>query len=157
MSNNKFIRSFTRIPNELFRLNTGTIIRLRAYPGPTRPKRRFDLLTMGGKVRPLALNPATYEWPNGASMRPNSPGLHYVIRTIREPSTCIYAIPAGVELPDDLILVHEFGDHYSLQAAKEMTVDELNIKMTGFLVTEGECLTKEAWLEQYPQATGRAR
>lgn len=26
-------------------------------------------------------------------------------------------------LPDDLILVHEFGDHYSMQARKEMTVE----------------------------------
>ena len=79
----------------------------------------------------------------------------------------------GVELPDDLILVHEFGDHYSLQAGKDMTVDgmlyyvrpieeelmellELNAKITRFLATKGECLTVEAWLERYPHPTERA-
>jgi hypothetical protein len=72
-------------------------------------------------------------------MRPNSPALQNLIRSFRESSPYIYAISAGfvvsciiskrilnevgVELPDDLILVHEFGDHYSLQAAREMTVD----------------------------------
>lgn len=61
MSNNRFIQSFTRVPKELFRLNTGPTIRLRAQPGPVRPQRSFDLLTEAGKVRPLALNPATYE------------------------------------------------------------------------------------------------
>ncbi|OOF90510.1 hypothetical protein ASPCADRAFT_21360, partial [Aspergillus carbonarius ITEM 5010] len=49
----------------------------------------------------------------------------------------------GVELPDDLILVHKFGDYYSLQARKSMTVDELNAKITDFLTMYGECLTKE--------------
>ena len=29
----------------------------------------------------------------------------------------------GTELPNDLILVHEFDDHYSLQARQQMTVD----------------------------------
>ena len=29
----------------------------------------------------------------------------------------------GIDLPESLILVHEFRDHYSLQARKEMTVN----------------------------------
>ena len=28
----------------------------------------------------------------------------------------------GIQLPDDLVLVHEHTDHYSLQAAKEMNL-----------------------------------
>lgn len=61
MSNNKFIQSFTKILKELFRLNNGPAIRLHAQPGPLRPQRSFDLLTEADKVRPLVLNPATYE------------------------------------------------------------------------------------------------
>ncbi|KAL2859976.1 uncharacterized protein BJX67DRAFT_386463 [Aspergillus lucknowensis] len=156
MSNNKFIQSFTKIPKELFRLNTGPAIRLRAQPGPVRPQRSFDLLTEADKVRPLALNPTTYEWPNGASMRPNSPTQQNLVRSFRGSTVYVYSIPAGVELPDDLILVHEFGDHYSLQARKSMTVDELNAKITNFLTTSGERLTKEEWLKKYPQATESA-
>ncbi|KKK13672.1 hypothetical protein ARAM_006030 [Aspergillus rambellii] len=75
--------------------------------------------------------------PNGASMRPNS----------QTQQSC------RVELPDELILVHEFNDHYSLQARKSMTVEELNARITDFLATKGERLTKEEWLEKYPEAT----
>ncbi|KAJ5512252.1 hypothetical protein N7463_001804 [Penicillium fimorum] len=35
---------------------------------------------------------------------------------------------AGTVLPGDLILIHKFRDHYSLQGRKEMTVKELNAK-----------------------------
>lgn len=61
MSINRFIKSFTHMPKEIFRLNTGRAVRLRAHPAPVRPPGLFDLLTVDGKVRPLALNPATYE------------------------------------------------------------------------------------------------
>lgn len=33
-----------------------------------------------------------------------------------------YSNIAGTELPDGLVLVHEFYDHYSLQASNEMTL-----------------------------------
>ncbi|MCJ1268033.1 hypothetical protein MMC22_007919 [Lobaria immixta] len=59
----------------------------------------------------------------------------------------------GTNLPDDLILVHEIRDHYSLQAKKEMTVEELNTKITEFFSKNGRTLTKEEWLEKYPEAT----
>lgn len=61
MSKNKFLKSFTQIPKELFRLNNGPAIRLRAMEGPLRPQRSFDLLTDKGKVKPKALDPPTYE------------------------------------------------------------------------------------------------
>ncbi|WEW59977.1 hypothetical protein PRK78_005459 [Emydomyces testavorans] len=140
MSNNRFIQAFTRIPKELFRLNNGKEIRLRAHPGPRRPWGLFDLLTEAGKVKPKALDPVTYEFPNGASMRPNSIKQQRLVRSVRGPDIYVYSILEGVqgaelapldgcqldigtELPDDLIIVHEFRDHYSLQARKEMTVE----------------------------------
>lgn len=61
MWKNKFIQSFTKAPKELFRVNLGTVVRLRAYPGPVAPQRDYDLLTEAGNVRPLALDPAIYE------------------------------------------------------------------------------------------------
>ena len=78
-------------------------------------------------------------------MRPNSRGQQRLVRTLRGFTTYVYAVPAGLfpkvleasylysfktcigtVLPDDLILVHEFADHYSLQPRKEMTVDGEN-------------------------------
>lgn len=153
MSINRFLASFTRIPKELFRLNNGPAVRLRAMEGPLRPQRSFDLLTEKGKVKPKALDPPTYEWPNGASMRPNSPAQQNLVRTFRGSTIYVYAVPTGTELPEDLILVHEFGDHYSLQARKEMSIDELNAKITDFLDKKAQCFTKEEWLQRYPAAT----
>lgn len=153
MSYRKFIQSFTKVPKDLFRLNNGPAIRLRAQPGPVRPKRSFDLLTMAGKVQPKALDPDTYEWPNGASMRPNSSMQQELVENFRGSNICVYSIPAETELPNDLILVHEFGDHYSLQARQEMTVEELNTKITEFLASKGARLTREEWKQQYPKAT----
>lgn len=34
--------------------------------------------------------------PNGASMRPNTPKMHRLVRTLRGTSACIYSIPAGL-------------------------------------------------------------
>ncbi|KAI3201815.1 hypothetical protein CBS147311_4803 [Penicillium roqueforti] len=156
MSHNRFIQSFTRFPKDIFRVNSGTSIRLRAWPGPRRPHGVFDLPTTAGKVQPKALNPATYEFPNGASMRPNSRTQQNLVRTVKAwggLTIYIYAIMAGTHLPDDLILVHEFRDHYSLQARKEMTVEELQAKIEALLATHGQRFTREGWLQRYPKAT----
>ena len=57
----KYIKAFTTIPKELFRLNNGATIRLRAHSGPLKPQRSFDLLTEAGTVKPKALSPDTYD------------------------------------------------------------------------------------------------
>ena len=77
----------------------------------------------------------------------------------------------GTPLPDDLILVHEHTDHYSLQPAKEMSLpgnnshsphyvnvlisilSDLNGKITTFLETNSTILKKEQWLQMYPKVT----
>ncbi|RDW70459.1 uncharacterized protein DSM5745_07970 [Aspergillus mulundensis] len=117
------IRVFTTFPKEMFRVNNGTSIRLRGYPGPLRPARSFDLLTIAGKVLPKALDPKTYAAPNGASMRPNTPRQQELVQNFSGTSICIYVVPAGTQLPSNLILVHEHADHYAIQPNQEMTVD----------------------------------
>ncbi|DAA75528.1 TPA_exp: hypothetical protein A8136_1602 [Trichophyton benhamiae CBS 112371] len=149
----RFIKSYSVIPKELFRINNGRVVRLRAYPGPRRPPGLFDLLTHNGMVQPKALNPATYQPPNGASMRPNTPKMQQNAASLRGSSACIYTLDAGIRVPDDLILVHEFKDHYSLQARNIMTVEDLNAKITRFLEGSGRCLSKDEWLREYPEAT----
>ncbi|KAK4695070.1 hypothetical protein P7C71_g2606, partial [Lecanoromycetidae sp. Uapishka_2] len=55
---NRLIATFTTTPKELFRMNKGTSVALRAFP--TKPKGKYDLLTVAGKVIPKALDPLTY-------------------------------------------------------------------------------------------------
>ncbi|OJJ85526.1 uncharacterized protein ASPGLDRAFT_1360456 [Aspergillus glaucus CBS 516.65] len=117
-----------------------------------RPRHAFDLITVNGLVRPLALDLSTYEFPNGASIRPNTSVMQKLARTAKNPHVCIYCVAKGTELPEDLILVHEFRDHYSLQAGRGMGVDDLNEKITDFLSEKGERLSREGWLWRFPRA-----
>ncbi|MCJ1249704.1 hypothetical protein MMC30_006930 [Trapelia coarctata] len=148
-----YIGSFTVIPKELFRTNNGTSIVLRDRA--MKPTGSYDLLTEAGKVKPKALDPATYAdtTPNGASMRPNTRTQNSLVKTFHGSNIVIFAIPQGTQIPDGLILVHGFADHYSLQAAKEMTLQELNKRVTDFMNTAGQRLTKEQWFQKYPEPT----
>ncbi|KAA6412905.1 MAG: hypothetical protein FRX48_03898 [Lasallia pustulata] len=84
-------------------------------------------------------------------MRPNTPRLNDLVTNSKGSNIIIYALPQGTPLPDGLLLVHEFRDHYSLQASNEMTLQELNTKITSFLSTAGQRLTKDQWLQRYPE------
>ena len=54
----KYIKSFMVMPKELFRVNNGHSIRLRDRS--VKETGSYDLLTEAGKVKPKALDPATY-------------------------------------------------------------------------------------------------
>ncbi|KAF9820195.1 hypothetical protein IEO21_01628 [Rhodonia placenta] len=89
-------------------------------------------------------------------MRPNSPTQQSLVRHVfRGSAMYIYAVPPGTELPEDFILVHEFGDHYLMQARKDMSIDELNTKITDtdFLGKKAQSFRKEEWLQRYLAAT----
>lgn len=45
----------------------------------------------------------------------------------------VYRLHEGLELPKDFILFHEHTDHYSLQTSKDITLKDLNVKLTDFL------------------------
>lgn len=141
---------------ELFRINSGRAIILRKW-NPHRT--RFDIVTYrySGLVKAKALNPATYKSPNGASMRPNSPAMGHIRGSFRDNDLLIYSVPAGTLLPPDLLLVHEYRDYYSLQSAKDMSLQDLNYKITTFLETHGQFWTKEAWLKIYKSAASASR
>ena len=54
----KLIQTFTVIPKELFRLNNGRSVLLRDRN--VKPTGSYDVVTVGGKVKPKALNPTSY-------------------------------------------------------------------------------------------------
>ncbi|KAF5120365.1 hypothetical protein E5D57_013719 [Metarhizium anisopliae] len=111
--------------------------------------------------------------PNGASMRPNSPYQQSLVSwRFRGSDMIVYSVPKGTGLPDDLVLVHERSDHYSLQPAVPMTVDgklscmpfrnfdqsltrhlDMNARMTNFFRDNAQEFTRDEWLEAYPKAT----
>ncbi|KND92483.1 hypothetical protein TOPH_02733 [Tolypocladium ophioglossoides CBS 100239] len=145
------IATFRSFPKELFRVNNGPQIRIR----PWSPKRHvYDILVKNGRVQPKALDPSTYRAPNGASMRPNSTYQQHLVSELFQGSdVLVYAVPKGTRLPDNLILVHERTDHYSLQPAQDMTLDALNDKATSFFLAHAKLYTRNQWLKAYPTPT----
>ncbi|PMD61573.1 uncharacterized protein K444DRAFT_587759 [Hyaloscypha bicolor E] len=145
-----FIASFKVTPLEIFRVNKGPSIFLREWAAfPPQRFTIFDLHTYEGKVLPKALNKATYQLPNGASMRPNGRYQQALVRRLAGRDWIVYSIPKDTPLPEELILVHEHTDHYSMQPAIEMSLEDLNQQVTQFLQTNGTLYTTEHWLSTY--------
>ncbi|TGJ81760.1 hypothetical protein E0Z10_g7002 [Xylaria hypoxylon] len=155
MASSGLISVFRSFPKELFRVNNGREVRLI----PPKPGRHiYDVLPKDGNVEPKALNQSTYVGPNGILMRPNSPYQQSLVSTrFRGANFIVYAVPKGTDLPEDLLLVHEWSDHYSLQPAVTMTVDDLNWKITTFFDKKAQVYTPDQWMEAYPKATEEAR
>ncbi len=59
---------------------------------------------------------------------------------------CVYEISEGTQIPDDLILVHEYSDHYSLQTSIISSPEDLNKKLTMFLQKQ-KSLKKDDFLK----------
>lgn len=55
-------------------------------------------------------------------MRPNGYYQQRLVKQLRGDDGVIYAVPRGTVVPEELLLVHEHLDHYSLQAGREMTL-----------------------------------
>ncbi|MCJ1226393.1 hypothetical protein MMC12_003044 [Toensbergia leucococca] len=152
MSSPVIIKCFKSLPKELFRVNSGRNIRLREWS--VRRSNSFDLFTEAGMVKPKALDPSTYEAPNGASMRPISIFQRNLVRNFKGKDVVVYSLPADTPLPDDLVFVHEHSDHYSLQAASEMSLEDLNNKLTQFLESNAVIYSKDQWLTAYAEMPG---
>jgi hypothetical protein len=119
MSRSSLVAVFNRFPKELFRVNNGPAVKLRAW----RPNRYvYDVVPENGFVKPKALDPSTYlgqrahharKWhstltgslafhdlaPNGASLRPNSPYQQSLVSwRFHGDDVIVYAIPEGIPL-----------------------------------------------------------
>ncbi|KAI0010078.1 hypothetical protein F4779DRAFT_327899 [Xylariaceae sp. FL0662B] len=149
----QLIARYRKFPRELFRVNGGPEVKLRAFE----PARRnvYDIIVdKDGMVHPKALHPETYESPNGSAVRSNCPYLHSLIRhRFTGYNMVVYAVPKGTLLPEDLLLVHERPHQYSIQPAEPMTIDDLNEKITQFLVKHAKAYDQDQFLEAYPKAT----
>ncbi|KAM0632853.1 hypothetical protein ACHAO3_005916 [Verticillium nonalfalfae] len=82
-------------------------------------------------------------------MRPLGDLQTKLVKDFKGSNVVVYAIPEGTILPDDLILVHEHTDHYSLQPAVEMQLKDLGKKITRFLETNATVYSKKQWLEAF--------
>lgn len=127
------------VPVDLFRVNATPNVILRDFNKQQAIGHRLYDLHVGpdGLVHPKP--GPNFEGPNGASMRPDGPTLQEIIRGFRGRNTTVYRLPEGLywvaafeallmlwrdngeigtKLPEQLVLLHEHSDHYSLQTTE---------------------------------------
>ena len=56
---------------------------------------------------------------------------------------------AGTVLPPDLVCLHEYKDHHSLQCSRPMPLATLNKLLTRFCKEHGEYMTKNEFIDRY--------
>ncbi|KAJ6625987.1 hypothetical protein B0H10DRAFT_1782217 [Mycena sp. CBHHK59/15] len=141
---------YTVLPTELFRINSSTDVVLRDYAMQQEKDRTsYDLhIQEDGLVHPKP--GPNFEGPNGMSLRPQGFFLQELIRGFKGRNITIYRLPEGLQLPDDLVCLHEHTDHHSIQCAVPMTLRTLNQKLTDLCVKHGESMTKQEFVHRYP-------
>ena len=78
--------------------------------------------------------------PNGISIRPLGKNLKIFLNRFR--GGFIYMIKKGTPIPEQLVLLHEFRDHHSLQTSVVCTEKEINERLTKFLKENAVLISK---------------
>jgi len=142
-------RSLTKFPVTLHRCQTGLTVKLRArhVQADQRFRGHYDLVVDGkGRVRVHDPTDRLFHGPNGMSLRPKTDTYREILTYLT--GDTIFVIPQGTVIPASLQLLYEHSDHYSLQAAKECTYEELNKNLTEFL-SKMEKMSKDEFLDTY--------
>jgi hypothetical protein len=129
------VSRFKRLPITLYRLQGSLPVKLRDYAVQMAAGRQsYDLKLHenDGLVHPAYGD--TWIGPNGMSLRPATENMLHIAKNYRGNVT-VYRMQEGMDMPDGLIVLHERDDHYSLQTDAPILLDELNEKMTDFLIT----------------------
>lgn len=146
---------YTVLPVDLFRIMLGPNIRLREKSfQESKGRLSYDLIAHNGLIKPAEGD--FFIGPNGASFRPNTFNFQNTVRLFRAPDFQIVRIPAGTQLPKELVVLHEHTDHWSMQCATPMTLYKLNGLVSKVCQTKGTTYTKEQFVEQFPYLAARA-
>lgn len=149
----KIIGRYTdTVPLALFRIcgkSRNVILREHAVQ-MAKGSRSYDLtLAEDGLVHPAPLDDV-FIGPNGASLRPAGINMWDIVSS-RRGITNVLEIPDGVMIPEGLVLLHEHGDHYSLQCTKPIKRKALEGLMNQF-IADFPFYSKEEYFSKYPLA-----
>ena len=139
---------FTTIPVDLFRIETAAKINLREKTKQQlKNSMSYDYTVAADGLIHAAIGDF-FIGPNGLSLRPAEVNNWDIISSYKGKFK-IVCLPKGLKLPTELILLHERGDHYSLQTAISCPIEDLNKRMTE-LLKPLERMTKEDYFKRYP-------
>ena len=148
---------FTRtVPVTLFRIQVGAAAKLRPEASATAAGRKsFDICCAPDSNAVAPRDPAEPRFlgPNGMSLRPAGHMCGVIVGMFRGRGARVFEVRQGVSIPEELVLLHEHTDHYSLQPAVPMTLDELNAGLTRFLAQPGVIVhkSKDAFWAAFPE------
>jgi len=138
------------LPIDIFRLQNKTATVVREYDSQMRLGRRpYDLIVgSDGLVHPTVGD--VYEGPNRCSCRLNGFILRTLARKFRAMgATVIYELLPGLELPEDIVLLHEHSDHHSLQGSVPLSLTDLNERLTALFMRHAVPLTQDESIALY--------
>jgi hypothetical protein len=141
-----------QFPITLFRIcGKSRSVVLREYATQiAKGSRLFDVtLAEDGLIHPAPLDDV-FIGPNGASLRPAGINLWDIVSG-RRGIVNMLEIPCGTKLPKGLVLLHEHGDHYSLQCTDPIKRKALEALMNEF-VKDFPFYSKEEYFSKYPLA-----
>ncbi|KAI4283886.1 MAG: hypothetical protein L6R38_001848 [Xanthoria sp. 2 TBL-2021] len=87
----RLIRTFNVFPKEMSRITTSLPLRFRDHTVKPSAGTIYDLLTEKGLVKPKALNPKTYQFPNGFSLRGNDKRQQQLVARVN-PTALVYML-----------------------------------------------------------------
>lgn len=139
---------FRVFPMDLFRICQTKKVTLREFEAQKKKgSRSYDYILTEDKL----IHPAvgdTFVKPNGLSLRPQGINMWDILSTWSG-KTNVLVIPKDTVVPDDLVLIHEHGDHYSLQTSISRTPRDLNASLTKFM-DKFELMSKNDYFDRYP-------
>ncbi|RNA03808.1 hypothetical protein BpHYR1_021722 [Brachionus plicatilis] len=142
MNYQKLLGRYTKaFPITLFRFQSRSEVKLREF---IRQQQKnlpsFDFRLMSdGLIHPMTTD--QFIQPNGMSLRPAGNTLETLLKSFR--GKYIYMVKEGTAIPDNLVLLHEHTDHYSLQTSIQCSEKDLNENLTRFLKENASLLSKE--------------
>lgn len=148
-SPSKIVARYTVTPIKLFRIcGAKKSIVLREHAKQlAKGSRAYDYTGRpDGLIHPAPLD-GTFIGPNGASFRPATINMWDVLS--QRKGANVIEIPENSQLPEDLVMLHERDDHYSLQGTRPMKPSELTKKMNAW-IEKFEMYPKDTYFERYP-------
>lgn len=142
----QLVRKFTILPKTLYRIQARLPVKLRDYDTQmAKGRASFDIkIHQDGLVHPAEGD----EWigPNGMSLRPATDTMLGILEDWKGEPT-IFRLNEGLRLPDNLIVLHERDDHWSMQTRVPTTLESLNQTLTELLESAPR-QTREQFQEQ---------
>lgn len=142
----KLVKRFTTLPITLYRIQRKLPVTLRDFDTQqAKGRASFDLkIHSDGLVHPA--EGETFIGPNGMSLRPGNDTMLNILHNWKG-DTMVYRLNEGLELPKELIVLHERDDHYSMQTTEPVSLEDLNARITD-LLEECPVQTKEQCIDQ---------